>query len=323
VQGLVFGDLSVAIDCGRRLRTDRTANMRLWALTLLGIGGLLNKERQAITEALDLARRDAARGVPIARDTVGLFEGILGMIDGREAAQSTPVPRFDKVLDLVAGRDAINRGDVEQARAIADSLAGRGPTLEASRHVTLGLLDHDEDAWHRALRGAAEYGFRLIAVDALEGLGVAAASADSPTESLRLFGAADRLRAQTGYRWRFPIERRRYDTALSTARDALAGRADDAWSEGHSLDLDAAAEYASRARGERTRPRHGWDSLTPTERRVVELAAAGHTNPKIAQLLLMSRSTVKTHLEHIYSKIGIHNRTELAAEATRHDRTDR
>jgi DNA-binding CsgD family transcriptional regulator len=37
----------------------------------------------------------------------------------------------------------------------------------------------------------------------------------------------------------------------------------------------------------------------------------------------MSRSTVKTHLEHVYTKTGIHNRTELAAESARRDRGDR
>lgn len=33
---------------------------------------------------------------------------------------------------------------------------------------------------------------------------------------------------------------------------------------------------------------------------------------------MMSRSTVKTHLEHIFTKLDIHNRTELAARATEH-----
>jgi DNA-binding CsgD family transcriptional regulator len=70
-------------------------------------------------------------------------------------------------------------------------------------------------------------------------------------------------------------------------------------------------------RGERTRPPSGWESLTPTEVRVVEQVAAGLTNPQIAEALLMSRSTVKTHLVHVYAKLGIGNRAELAASAAR------
>ena len=55
-------------------------------------------------------------------------------------------------------------------------------------------------------------------------------------------------------------------------------------------------------RGERIRPVSGWESLTPTELRVVEQVAEGLTNPQIADALLMSRSTVKTHLVHVYAE---------------------
>ncbi len=70
-------------------------------------------------------------------------------------------------------------------------------------------------------------------------------------------------------------------------------------------------------RGERQRPTTGWDSLTPTERRVIELVATGRSNPAIAEALLMSRATVKTHLVHVYAKLGVSSRTELAALAVR------
>jgi DNA-binding CsgD family transcriptional regulator len=41
------------------------------------------------------------------------------------------------------------------------------------------------------------------------------------------------------------------------------------------------------------------------------------TNPQIAERLLMGRATVKTHLEHVFTKLAVHTRAELAAEATR------
>jgi len=45
--------------------------------------------------------------------------------------------------------------------------------------------------------------------------------------------------------------------------------------------------------------------------------AEGLTNPQIADRLLMGRATVKSHLEHIFTKLDIHTRAELAVQATR------
>ena len=59
----------------------------------------------------------------------------------------------------------------------------------------------------------------------------------------------------------------------------------------------------------------GWASLTPTERDIVDEVCRGLTNPQIAERLLMSRDTVRTHLSHIYAKVGVANRAELAADA--------
>jgi DNA-binding CsgD family transcriptional regulator len=55
--------------------------------------------------------------------------------------------------------------------------------------------------------------------------------------------------------------------------------------------------------------------LTPTEKRVAELAAAGHTNREIAQALFLSVHTVEHNLRRVYSKLGIRSRTELAAKS--------
>ena len=79
-----------------------------------------------------------------------------------------------------------------------------------------------------------------------------------------------------------------------------------------------AVEFARRARGERGRPSYGWASLTATETKVAELVVQGLSNEEVARRLLMSPATAKTHLTHIYAKIGAANRTELAARW--HDR---
>ena len=49
---------------------------------------------------------------------------------------------------------------------------------------------------------------------------------------------------------------------------------------------------------------------------------AGKTNPEIARKMLVSRDTVKTHLSHVYTKLGFKNRSELAAAAARRFESD-
>ena len=45
----------------------------------------------------------------------------------------------------------------------------------------------------------------------------------------------------------------------------------------------------------------------------MQLAVEGLTNPEIGARLFMSRSTVKTHLSHVYGKLGVANRTAVLA----------
>jgi DNA-binding CsgD family transcriptional regulator len=73
----------------------------------------------------------------------------------------------------------------------------------------------------------------------------------------------------------------------------------------------------SGARGPRARPATGWDSITPSERVVVDLVARGLTNPQIAKQLYVSRHTVDSHLKHVYAKLGLSSRVELAAAVAR------
>ena len=54
------------------------------------------------------------------------------------------------------------------------------------------------------------------------------------------------------------------------------------------------------------------DELTPSERRVAELAAEGLPNKRIASTLYVTVNTVEVHLARAYAKLGVHSRSQLA-----------
>jgi DNA-binding CsgD family transcriptional regulator len=54
------------------------------------------------------------------------------------------------------------------------------------------------------------------------------------------------------------------------------------------------------------------EGLTSAEHRVAALVAAGRTNREVAAELYLGERTVETHLSHIYAKLGVRSRTELA-----------
>jgi len=61
----------------------------------------------------------------------------------------------------------------------------------------------------------------------------------------------------------------------------------------------------------------GGRSLSPRESEILQLIAKGLTNPEVAEVLSLSRSTIRTHLEHIYEKLEVTNRVEAVTEGLR------
>jgi DNA-binding CsgD family transcriptional regulator len=55
------------------------------------------------------------------------------------------------------------------------------------------------------------------------------------------------------------------------------------------------------------------DGLTRAEHRIADLIAQGQTNRQVASLLFVTENTVQTHIRHIFQKLGVRSRTELAA----------
>jgi DNA-binding CsgD family transcriptional regulator len=63
------------------------------------------------------------------------------------------------------------------------------------------------------------------------------------------------------------------------------------------------------------RPAFGWDSLTDSERRVADLVAQGLSNREVAGQVFLSSHTVAFHLRHVFCKLGVSSRVQLARMA--------
>ena len=145
------------------------------------------------------------------------------------------------------------------------------------------------------------------------------AKVGSHREAARLFGAAHATWQRMGA-LRFKVWDDGYEASIAALRSAM----DDndfnaAWAEGAALSTEEAIAYALRGRGQRKRPASGWASLTPTERQVVQLVSEGLANNDIAARLFVSPRTVQSHLTHVYAKLGLTSRVQLAQEAARHN----
>ena len=185
--------------------------------------------------------------------------------------------------------------------------------------MTQGDAAQAERDAHDALAVAAETGTCFHLPDALECLARLASGEGNHQGAARLLGAVEALRRRTG-EVRLPMHDVGRDAATTAAREKLGEPDfDAAWAEGAALSTEEAIAYAQRGRGERKRPASGWGSLTPTELDVVRLVREGLGNKEIAARLFISHRTVQTHLTHIYAKLGLTSRVQLAQEAARHE----
>jgi predicted ATPase/class 3 adenylate cyclase/DNA-binding CsgD family transcriptional regulator len=219
--------------------------------------------------------------------------------------------------ELAAGMFVDAGGHVDELVALSEAAGfryylGYGLVCKARLSRVVGDLVTAETVAHLALSTAADVSAQGRIVDALEVLAGVASDMDSYEEAARLLGAAAGIRESTGYA-RCVSER---EADLASIRKAIgAERFESTIEQGHSLSIDGAVAYARRGRGERKRPSTGWASLSPAEIQVVDLVRQGLSNPQIGQRLLCSPRTVQAHLAHVFAKLGVTSRAELAARA--------
>jgi DNA-binding CsgD family transcriptional regulator len=181
---------------------------------------------------------------------------------------------------------ALALGDQDRARELASALADRARWSGVPRAVALALRTQATLADGEARRDLLAQACEVLA---------ASPSALQRAHALVELGAAARHAGQ----------RAAAEPALREGLQLADGMG--------ATVLVEAARHELRALG--LRPRRsavtGPDSLTPTERRVAELAASSLTNRQVAEALFVTVKTVETHLGRVYQKLGISTRTEL------------
>jgi predicted ATPase/DNA-binding CsgD family transcriptional regulator len=301
----------------------------------LGVGGDVAAGRAALEPIRPLvASPGGARFLPEVNRALGLLDLWAGeperAIDWLEAeSESTdggrPTYLAIRTLPALAsaqracGRSA--EAEATAARAVELARERGMPSAHADALAEQARLcpeDAPEAALalqHEALAIRVDRGLRLGVIESLEDL--VALETGTAEQDVRLLAAAYAARAALSLAVQPAAQTDR--AALEKKLRAELGNGFDAvWRDGAALSLEDAAHYARRGRGSRRGSARGWGSLTTTEVEVVRLAVGGLTNPEIGARLFMSRSTVKTHLSHVYAKLDVANRTELAAFAAPH-----
>jgi len=312
--------------------------MRHWRARLFATVGQLDAAETEATLCWAAGRNGAVRLVeslgPLAEarlaTATGDFAAAVEAL-GRAADGGTQTGVTQFVPLTLAARACVTAITGDQPAAAAAIAEARGALGGRREAITQAMLTHAEAivAWHRGeftdaerLARTATLNWqscydRMGAADGIELLGVLAATRERFNDAARLLAAAQAARPRLCYLTPgFTADRQAAVNAARQARHTLGDNSfTQAWEQGQGLTLDDAIAYAARKSGGRKRPPSGWASLTPTELQVARLVAEGLRNEAIARRLFIAPGTVKVHLTHIFTKLGITTRTELAAQA--------
>lgn len=192
------------------------------------------------------------------------------------------------------------------------AIEARALQLLGVARLELGDPRGAKGALVRGVPAIAELGDRFAMPVGLTALAGLAAKRDRPRTALRLAGAAAAYE-EVNQTHRPQKVRRQLDTWLAPVYQRVGAAADKLFDEGRRLPLrEAIAEGLDETPEDRWRVGPSPD-LTPRERQIAALAATGLTNRDIAGKLHLSVRTVEVHVDHVLTKLGFQNRTQLAA----------
>jgi DNA-binding CsgD family transcriptional regulator len=312
-------------------------NMLLWPRDELARAECLLAEAEAVARAAGDA--GALAYARLHQGYVAMFRGDLDLAAARGEeclATAAAIPQgFSRNGPLwLLARTALARGEEERASTFYERLltvARAGPDEMSLANALYGqaILAERRGEPDRALVGIAEaaavahaFGDRLFVSECPDEAAALALALGQTEASVRLFAAADRLRAPAGVAPTVVLQLGRHGPERAQpARETLAEeRFAAAWAAGAALSLDEAiAEIAKLARQaiSSTQARRLGDALTPREREIVRFLVAGWSDKEIAASLGISRRTVSNHVSVILAKLGAPSRAAVAAIAVR------
>jgi DNA-binding NarL/FixJ family response regulator len=138
-----------------------------------------------------------------------------------------------------------------------------------------------------------------------------------------LLGAAEENRKASGAPVA-AVDMRRYAQLVSRVKSHLGEDAFTTdWAAGCDLPIDSAVDLALQVTltdgaTPQAAPVDESSLLSPRQRRVAQLIANGSSNRDIADALVLSIKTVETHIQHIFAKLNVKSRAEIAVWASRH-----
>lgn len=196
----------------------------------------------------------------------------------------------------------MHQGRYDQAmELLRNPLALTVACLGLARHAArAGDTDTAQARGRQGRAAAVGAGYQVGVIDALEASAVL-------SDQAVLLAAVDAERIRSGYA-RFPIDEPAYRAAVAAVGDVP---------DSEPISVEEAVALAMGDESAAPRPASSWASLTPTELRVAELVADALTNPEVGEKLFISRRTVQAHLSHIYAKLDVANRAELATAVAR------
>jgi DNA-binding CsgD family transcriptional regulator len=171
-----------------------------------------------------------------------------------------------------------------------------------------------------AIHTLSEVGDTWFLAFSLDGLAAVVGAERQAVLAARLFGAAEALRESIQAPLP-PVRQGQYRRQVAAIKERLGEPAfAAAWASGRGITLEqiigalAAAPPATAAASMHTGP----DNLTAREVEVLRQLAAGLTSAQIAAKLIISPTTVNTHLRSIYSKLNLSSRSAATRYAIEH-----